>query len=201
MVEALNRLEAAKIAKEEYIDGTYVQELEQVNSEIFVAEEDLRRAQEYVVYSQRLAARGYVTSQQLEGDEFAVEKAATDLKVAKTKLKVLQEYTKRKTLKILESDIRTAESDWKSAESSYKLELSELAVRRNEAEVAALTAEVQAAQQKVAARSALLQQVRASAEADIHSAQASLRDAEGAAAATRAQLARAEQVRQDAQLE
>ena len=76
--------------------------------------------------------------------------------------------------------------------SRRELELAELAVRRNEAEVAALTAEVQAAQQKVAARSALLEQVRASAEADIHSAQASLRDAEGAAATTRAQLARAD---------
>ena len=134
MVEALNRFEAAKISKEEYINGTYVQELEQINSEIFVAEEELQKAQEYVIYSQRLAARGYVTAQQLEGDEFAVEKAATDLKVAKTKLKVLQEYTKRKTMKTLESDIKTAEANWKSAESSYKLELSELAENKSQVE-------------------------------------------------------------------
>ena len=127
MIEARNTYEAAKIAEEEYVQGTYKQEEEQIESEIFIAEENLRRAREYLSYSQRLAARGYVTSQQLEGDQFAVKKAKTELSVAKTKLDVLQEYTKRKTLKTLQSDIKSAEAAWKSEESSYELELADLA--------------------------------------------------------------------------
>ncbi|MEM8680289.1 MAG: HlyD family efflux transporter periplasmic adaptor subunit [Planctomycetota bacterium] len=126
MVEARNTYEAAQIAKKEYIEGTFEQESQQIQSEIFIAEETLRKAAEYVGYSERLAARGYVTSQQLEGDSFAVEKAQTELDTAKTKLRVLQEYTKPKMLKQLDSDIKSAEARWKSEQSSYELETSKL---------------------------------------------------------------------------
>ncbi len=126
MIEANNTWEAAKIAKKEYVEGTSYQEEQIIQSEIFLAEENLRRAREYVNYSQRLAARGYVTTQQLEGDRFAVEIAKTDLDTAKTKLRVLNEYTKPKMLMELESAIKSAEARKKSEESSYNLELSKL---------------------------------------------------------------------------
>ena len=126
MIEATNTWEAAKIAKKEYVEGTFHQEEQTIQSEIFLAEENLRRAKEYVNYSLRLAARGYVTAQQLEGDRFAVEIAKTDLEAAKTKLRVLREYTKPKMLKQLDSDIKSAEAKKSSEESSYKLELSKL---------------------------------------------------------------------------
>jgi HlyD family secretion protein len=57
MIQAANVLATAKIARQEYLNGTF-KELEQaIESERFVALETLRRAQEYVVFSQRLAAR------------------------------------------------------------------------------------------------------------------------------------------------
>ncbi len=126
MITSRNNYEAAQIAKREYIEGTFYQEQQQIQSEIFIAEENLRRAEEYLAYSMRLSARGYVTPQQLEGDRFAVKKAETELKTGKTKLRVLQEYTKPKTIKQLDSDIKSAEADWKSDESSYNLEVSKL---------------------------------------------------------------------------
>jgi HlyD family secretion protein len=126
MIDAQNTYEAAEIAKKEYVEGTFFQEEQTIKSEILIAEENLRRAQEYIKYSERLAARGYVTSQQMEGDRFAVEKAQTELETAKTKLRVLRNYTKLKTLKQLESDIKSAEALWKSEQSSYDLELSKL---------------------------------------------------------------------------
>ena len=99
MVTSRNNFEAAEIAKREYMEGTFYQEEQTIQSEIFIAEEMLRKAQEYLGYSVRLSARGYVTPQQLEGDRFAVEKARTELATGKTKLRVLQEYTRPKTLK------------------------------------------------------------------------------------------------------
>ncbi len=126
MITAKNNFEAAQIAMKEYVEGTFFQEEQEIQGEIFIAEENLRRAKEYLAYSERLSARGYVTPQQLEGDRFAVEKARTELKAAKTKLRVLQEYTKPKTLKQLESDIKSAEAAWKADESSQKLELAKL---------------------------------------------------------------------------
>ncbi len=125
-IDAQNKMEAAEISMKEYVEGTFFQLEQTIKGEILIAEENLRRAQEYIKYSERLAARGYVTSQQMEGDRFAVEKAQTELDTAKTKLRVLQDYTKPKTLKQLESDIKSAEALWKSEQSSYDLELSKL---------------------------------------------------------------------------
>src|SRR5690606_2581063 len=104
VVEARNLYETALIAKNEYLDGTYVQERQIIESEMFIAEENLNRAKEYYEYSKKLAAKGYVNELQLEADKFAVEKSAKELVVAKTKLRVLDEFTKPKMLKQFESD-------------------------------------------------------------------------------------------------
>ena len=126
MIQAKNTFEAAQIARKEYLEGTFIQEEQLIQNEIIVAEENLRRAQQYAKYSEQLAARGYVTALQLEGDQFAVEKAKNELETAQTKLRVLRDYTKAKTLKQLDSDIRTAEAQWESEKSSYELELKKL---------------------------------------------------------------------------
>lgn len=126
MINAENLFEAAKIAKQEYVEGTFHQEQQTILSEILIAEENLRKAREYVDYSERLAARGYVTAQQLEGDAFAVEKARTELDTAKTKLRVLQEYTGPKMTKELDSAIKSAEALWESEKKSFTLEESKL---------------------------------------------------------------------------
>src|SRR5690606_11445713 len=126
VVEARNLYETALIAKNEYIDGTYVQERQVSESEMFIAEENLNRAKEYYEYSKKLAAKGYVNELQLEADKFAVEKSAKELDVAKTKLRVLDEFTKPKMLKQLESDILITEAKWGATKKSYQLELERL---------------------------------------------------------------------------
>ena len=88
-VEAHNNYDVAVITKREYLEGTYLQDRQLIESELFVAEENLNRAKEYYTYSQKLASKGYVNENQLEADRFAVEKANKDLDAAKTKLKVL----------------------------------------------------------------------------------------------------------------
>lgn len=126
LIQAQNIVKAAEIAKTEYEKGTYVEEKQTIESEIFVAKENQRRAEEYARYSERLAAKGYVTALQLEGEQFAVEKARNELDTALTKLRVLQEYTQRKKLIELDSDVNTALAQLKSAESSDQLEKDKL---------------------------------------------------------------------------
>lgn len=126
MVEAQNLYETAVIAKREYLEGTYVQERQVIESEVFVAEENLNRAKEYYEYSKKLAAKGYVNELQLEADRFAVEKSQKELDAAKTKLKVLDDFTKAKMLKQLDSDIATTQAKWDSAKNSFELEKSKL---------------------------------------------------------------------------
>jgi multidrug resistance efflux pump len=126
-VEAKNNYDVAVIAKREYLEGTYLQERQTIESEVFVAEENLNRAQEYYTYSQKLASKGYVNENQLEADRFAVEKANKDLDTANTKLKVLDEFTKPKQVSTLESAILIAKAKWESGQNSHELELEKLA--------------------------------------------------------------------------
>jgi RND family efflux transporter MFP subunit len=126
-VEAKNTYDTAVIAKREYLEGTNRQERQTIESEIFVAEENLNRAKEYYAYSQKLASKGYVNELQLEADRFAVEKAHKDLDTAKTKLHVLDEFTKPKMVSTLESAIQIAKAKWDSAQNSHELELEKLA--------------------------------------------------------------------------
>jgi HlyD family secretion protein len=125
-VEAHNNYDTAVIAKREYLEGTNKQDRQTIESEEFVAEENLNRAKEYYAYSQKLASKGYVNELQLEADHFAVEKAKKDLDAAKTKLQVLDEFTKPKMLSTLESAILIAKAKWDSAQNSYDLELGKL---------------------------------------------------------------------------
>lgn len=126
-VEAHNNYDTAVIAKREYLEGTNKQERQTIESELFVAEENLNRAKEYFAYSQKLASKGYVNELQLEADKFAVEKAKKDLDTAKTKLHVLEEFTKPKMLSTLESAILIAKAKWDSGQNSHELELEKLA--------------------------------------------------------------------------
>jgi HlyD family secretion protein len=125
-VEAHNNYDVAVIAKREYLDGTFLQDRQTAESEQFVAEENLNRAKEYYAYSQKLASKGYVNENQLEADRFAVEKAKKDLDAAKTKLKVLDDFTKPKQVSTLESAVLIAKAKWDAAQNSDKLELSKL---------------------------------------------------------------------------
>jgi RND family efflux transporter MFP subunit len=125
-VEAQAEYEATKLALQEYESGTFRQEEGALQSDEFVAKENLRRAEEYLRYSQKLAARGYVTEVQLEADRFAVEKARNELTSAQTKLEVLHRYTKLKTLNKLKADVETSEARMRSRDNSHKLDLDRL---------------------------------------------------------------------------
>jgi len=126
VIKSTNLYESAISAKKEYVEGTFAEKEQELMRAVFVAEEDLRRAREYARYSERLAAKGYATELQLTGDRFAVEKARKELEAARTKLKVLRDYTYPKQLKILEADIATTKATLKADQETYRLEVEEL---------------------------------------------------------------------------
>jgi len=125
-VQAEAGRETAELAEQEYESGTYKQGVEEIEALVLVAVENLRRAEEYLRYSERLAAKGYVTNIQLDADRFAVEKAKKDLDVAETKRDVLVNFTKEKTMKRLQADIQAAEAKVRAAEESHQIELDRL---------------------------------------------------------------------------
>ena len=124
--KATNDHAAAEIARKEYELGTFVQDEQKLESELFVAEENSRRAANFLKHSQKLASRGYITDVQLESDRFSVEKFSKDLAGAKTKLTVIREYTKPKTLRKHDSDIKTAEASAFAEKSKLEIEREKL---------------------------------------------------------------------------
>jgi multidrug efflux pump subunit AcrA (membrane-fusion protein) len=134
LIKATNDLENAKIAKEEYDKGTYKEAMLQIEAEMSTAEENKRRAVDYLAYSQRLFDRGYVTKLQLEGDEFAVKKADIDYQVADKKREVLEKYTREKMLNQLDSAIATADAAKRAAERTHQLDLDQLALVESQVE-------------------------------------------------------------------
>jgi len=125
-IEAQATLDSAKLALDEYAEGTFIEQLEKLESELFVAEENMRRSEEYLEYSKRLAERGYVPEAQLEADIFAVEKARKELGVAETKLHVLKSFTKERFLTQLRADIQTAEARLQARKKTRELDLVQL---------------------------------------------------------------------------
>ena len=126
VIQSVANLETAKIAKEEYEQGTFKQDEETLQSAAFVAEENLRRAQEYARHSERLASRGYVTQVQLEADKFAVKKAEADLALGNTKLMVIRTYTKKKMVEQLDANIKIADAKLKADEKTNAIDRAKL---------------------------------------------------------------------------
>ncbi|MCG8583330.1 MAG: HlyD family efflux transporter periplasmic adaptor subunit, partial [Pirellulales bacterium] len=122
LIQAQSLLAAAKSAHKEYEVGEFVELLAGLESEQFIKQEDLRRAEEYYDYSKRLAAKGYVTSRQLEADRFAVERARKELHAAKTKLTVLKDYKRAERLQQLAKEVEAAEAVLQAMSDSHPLE-------------------------------------------------------------------------------
>ncbi len=124
--KAKNEFDAAEIARKEYEEGTFIQEEQKLESELFVAQENSRRAENFFNHSRKLAVKGYITDTQLESDRFSVAKFKKDLDAAETKLMVIRKYTKPKTLKKHDSDINTARANVASEEAKLSIETEKL---------------------------------------------------------------------------
>ncbi|MCA9118615.1 MAG: HlyD family efflux transporter periplasmic adaptor subunit [Planctomycetaceae bacterium] len=122
MIQAQATYDTALIAREEYLSGTYNEQRKMIENEIFVAEENLKKAQLSYDSIKRLVSQGVLKALQLEGEEFRVDAAKNELDLAKQKLKVLDDFTKKKMLTQLESDIKAAEVKFRNEKDSFEEE-------------------------------------------------------------------------------
>lgn len=111
-------LQQAKIAREEYLEGTYKTEEKAILSEIAVAQQELKKAQLKLGSTEQMVAKGLVNSLQMEGDQFGVVNAQNQLEAAQGRLKVLRDLTKQKMLVQFDSDIEAAVASKEAARST-----------------------------------------------------------------------------------
>ena len=124
VAEKQSSLDAAVEEKEEYFstEGTYVRDQLKAKTELIQAKKDHQTANEYVVHSRKMFAKGYITANQLEQDRQSVDQHAAKVRVAEIELALLKRTRKRKTIEF-ESKIKAAEISLSNAKENHKLEI------------------------------------------------------------------------------
>jgi len=125
-IQAEKDYAAAKIAVQEYEEGTYRKEHQEAESKVAVAQESLRSAQNSLQHAERMFRKGYISPLQLESQKFAVERAQLDLGTARVAKDVLERFTQAKMLQELRSKRDAAEAKWKAEKASLDLEETKL---------------------------------------------------------------------------
>ncbi|OQA03583.1 MAG: Macrolide export protein MacA [Planctomycetes bacterium ADurb.Bin401] len=103
------KLAFARQDLEKYQKGEYQTELLKANTEITLAEEELSKAEDYLEWSEKLFAEKYIPETELKGDRLTKKKSELNLEIANNNKQLLQEYTYKRQLAQLISDVNQAE--------------------------------------------------------------------------------------------
>ena len=114
--------EVAEIAVVEYVEGIYKQEFETVQGEIALADAERKRAEDRIVWSDRMYEKGYVSKAQNIADKVSLQQKVFAFEQAQTKKAVLEKYTRDKTIKELQSEVEKAKSDELAKQQTWELE-------------------------------------------------------------------------------
>jgi HlyD family secretion protein len=102
-------LRFARVDLDKYVNGEYPKELKEEESRITIAEEEVQRTSEKLKWSEVLYEEKYISLTELQADELAAKKAQLELELAIENLALLRNYTYKRKLAELESDIKQAE--------------------------------------------------------------------------------------------
>ncbi|QDT14589.1 efflux RND transporter periplasmic adaptor subunit [Alienimonas californiensis] len=125
-----------------YEDGEYEQERQKLEGELSVARETLSQAEEDYEFSKRMAKKGYQALNEVETKRIAVNQAQIDVNAAREGLRVLEQYTKPRTLAELRENKTETDRNVERVKAQTK---AALAQAQAELEAARLTLEVEEA--------------------------------------------------------
>jgi HlyD family secretion protein len=114
-----------------YLEGDYPNELKDAENKITISKEEVERAKEKVQWSRKLYEESYISQTELQADELSEKRTVLDLELAENDLDLLKNYTRKRKLAQLESDVsqnkmaleretRKAKADIVQAESNLK---------------------------------------------------------------------------------
>ena len=101
-------LEFAEQDLDQYQEGLYPNKLTAANAKITLAEEELKRAQQTLEWSEKLYEEKYIPETELLGDQLSKSRRDLDLTLSRNDLKLLEEFTKTRDIAQLESDVHQA---------------------------------------------------------------------------------------------
>jgi HlyD family secretion protein len=145
-------LDFAKQDLRKYVEGEYLNQRKEMESEITLAKEELQTAEEKLKWSQKLAEKEYISQTELQIDELSAHKNKLDLELAENNLRLFEDFTHPRNLAKLESDVnqadmalertdRKAKADVVQAEAELKAKESEFErqkdkLKKNEEQIA-----------------------------------------------------------------
>ena len=101
--------EFAKQDRKKYLEGEYPNKLTEAESRITLAREELLRSQEKLDWSKRLYQENYLSQTELQQDELAVSRNTLDLQKSENDLDLLKNYTHKRQVDELQSNVTQAE--------------------------------------------------------------------------------------------
>ncbi len=94
---------------DKYVKGEYPNDLKEAAFKILLADEELQRAAEKMKWSKVLFKEKYISQTELAADELAAKKAELDLELARNRENLLKNFTYRRKLAELTSNVKQAE--------------------------------------------------------------------------------------------
>ena len=91
-----------------YLEGDYPNELKEARSRITLAKEELTRATEKWEWSKKLSDEKYISQTELNADELTVKQKELDLELSQNNLGLLKNFTHKRMLAQLKSDVKQA---------------------------------------------------------------------------------------------
>jgi len=101
-------LEFAEQDLEQYLVGEFPIAQTSAENDITLSEEELTRAQQTLEWSERLYEEKYIPETDLLADKLAVTRSTNKLDLNENNLKLLKEFTYKRSIKQLESDVHQA---------------------------------------------------------------------------------------------
>jgi HlyD family secretion protein len=131
-------LQLARLDLQQYTEGSYPQQVANAQTDLDMAQINLKNKEEKLGQTKALLAKGFVTSSAVKDDEIEVTTARNNYDKAQTALKVLTDYTHQ--MDLAEKQNAVAQADQKLARTQ----------RENAASMAQKNADVQAKDQALA---------------------------------------------------
>ena len=102
------KLELARMDREKYVSAQSDQMRLKAESDIALAEEELKRARSELEGTQELYDKGFANKNDLDSDKLAVQRKEIEVRNKKTDLEILLKYTQPKELKELDNSVTNA---------------------------------------------------------------------------------------------
>ena len=117
------KVELSKLDLKKYTEAEYPQMVLKAQSDIKLAEQELKKARSELEGTEELYEKGYSNRQELESDQLGVDRKDIEVRNKTKDLEILQQYTSIKQLKELKNTVLNAESTLERLKKSYASEV------------------------------------------------------------------------------